>query len=199
MSLSLYLAFMLYAFVTSITPGPNNLLALSSGVNFGLKRTTPLVLGICFGFSLMFVVIALGMNQLFVRYPVIIPVLKIGGSLYILYLAYLIAQAGDIENNESAGLKPLGFWKGAIYQWINPKGWIVLIGAVTAYINDATPPVEIVLIGLLYGTVGVPCVMMWAVIGGKLSQFLSRGNRMKVFNRCMGILLALSLIPILGI
>jgi threonine/homoserine/homoserine lactone efflux protein len=96
MSLGGYFAFILYAFVTSITPGPNNLLALSSGVNFGLKKTMPLVGGICFGFSVMFIVIALGMNQVFIRFPIIMPVLKICGSVYILYLAYLIAQAGQM-------------------------------------------------------------------------------------------------------
>lgn len=199
MSLTLYFAFILYAFVTSITPGPNNLLALSSGVNFGIKRTVPLVIGICFGFSMMFVVVALGMNQLFIRYPSIVPVLKIMGSLYILYLAYLIAGAGNMGNNPTAGQGPLGFWKGAFFQWINPKAWIVLIGAVTAYTNDMTTNIEIWLIGLLYGAVGIPCVMLWAVIGGKLSEFLTPANRMKIFNRSMGILLALSLIPILMI
>lgn len=197
MSFSLYLAFILYAFVTSITPGPNNLLALSSGVNFGFRRTTPLVIGICFGFSVMFVVVALGMNQLFIRYPIIIPLLKVFGSLYILYLAYLIAQAGDIKNNGPTTLKPLGFFKGMIYQWINPKAWIVLIGAATAYTNDTTTAVEIVLIGLLYGVVGTPCVMLWAILGGKLSHYLNEGNRIKIFNRSMGILLALSLIPMI--
>lgn len=199
MSLTLYLAFVLYAFVTTVTPGPNNLLALSTGVNFGIKRTIPLVIGICFGFSIMFVLIALGMNQIFIRYPVIIPVLKILGSLYILYLAYLIARAGDLDQNKSSQLQPLGFWKGAFYQWINPKSWIVLIGAVTAYTNDMTTAGQIWFIGLLYGLIGIPCVMLWAVIGGKLSYFLTQGNRMKIFNRTMGLLLALSLIPIMSI
>lgn len=197
MELSLYFSFILYAFVTSITPGPNNLLVLSSGVNFGLKKTIPLVIGICFGFSIMFIVVALGVNQVFIRFPIVIPVLKVCGSLYILYLAYLIAQAGSIKNDNKIMLKSLGFWKGAIYQWINPKAWIVLMGAVTSYTYNMTEIIEIISIAALYMIVGFPCVLLWAVLGDKLAQFLIIGNRMQIFNRSMGLLLALSLIPIL--
>jgi threonine/homoserine/homoserine lactone efflux protein len=91
----------------------------------------------------------------------------------------------------------LGFWKGAIYQWINPKAWIVLLGAVTGYSNDMTTIVEIISIAFLYAIIGFPCVMLWAVLGDKLAHFLKQDNRMQIFNRSMGVLLALSLVPIL--
>lgn len=196
MSLSLYLAFCVYAVVTSVTPGPNNFMALASGVNFGVLRTIPLVIGICFGFTIMFLLIALGINAIFVQFPIIIPVLKIAGSLYILYLAYLIALSGKFNTKQGESEKVLGFWKGAFFQWVNPKSWIVLLGAVTAYTTAQSSTSDILLIGLTYGAIGVPCVLVWAVIGHQLANYLNQGNRVIIFNRAMGILLALSLVPI---
>jgi len=196
MSLSLYLAFCVYAVVTSVTPGPNNFMALASGVNFGVLKTIPLVLGICFGFTFMFLLIALGINAIFVQFPIIIPVLKVIGSAYILYLAYLIACSGQFNAKQGQSEKVLGFWKGAIFQWINPKSWIVLLGAVTAYTSAQTSTAEIMIIGLSYGGIGIPCVLVWAVIGHQLANYLNQGNRIIIFNRVMGLLLAVSLIPI---
>ncbi|TCM65175.1 threonine/homoserine/homoserine lactone efflux protein [Acinetobacter calcoaceticus] len=196
MSLSLYLAFCVYAIVTSVTPGPNNFLALASGVNFGVKKTWPLVLGICFGFTVMFLLIALGINALFIQFPIIIPILKVLGSLYILYLAYLIAGSGKFNVSDEQPEKMLGFWNGAFFQWINPKSWIVLLGAITAYTTADTATQEIIFIGLIYGVIAIPCVLVWAVIGDQMGNYLSQGNRAVIFNRVMGLLLAVSLIPI---
>lgn len=195
MSLSLYLAFCVYAVVTSITPGPNNLMTLSSGLNFGVTKSVPLVAGICFGFSIMFLMVALGIQVLFIRFPFIMPMLKLVGSLYILYLAYLIAFSGPINASAERPHKVLGFWKGAIFQWVNPKSWIVLLGAVTAYTTNSST-LEVMIIAFSYGLIGFPCVLVWALLGKQLSKLLTQPHRIQLFNRVMAILLAASLLPI---
>lgn len=195
MSLSLYLAFCVYAVVTSITPGPNNLMTLSSGLNFGVTKSVPLVVGICFGFSIMFLMVALGIQVLFIRFPFIMPMLKLAGSLYILYLAYLIAFSGPINASAERPDKVLGFWKGAIFQWVNPKSWIVLLGAVTAYTANSST-LEVTIIAFSYGLIGFPCVLVWALLGKQLSKLLTKPHRIQLLNRIMAILLAASLIPI---
>ncbi|OTG87464.1 hypothetical protein B9T31_02880 [Acinetobacter sp. ANC 4558] len=199
MTLSLYLAFCLYAVVTSITPGPNNFMALASGVNYGAAKTIPLVAGICFGFTIIFILVALGINTLFIQFPILMPILKLIGCLYILYLSYLIAFAGKLNPSSEKKTKALGFWNGAFFQWINPKSWIVLLGAVSAYIKTTTAMQEIFLMGISYGLIGFVCVFLWAIIGDKLADYLNKGNRVIIFNRIMGGLLALSLIPILSL
>lgn len=195
MTLSLYFAFCVYAVVTSITPGPNNLMTLSSGLNFGVRKSVPLVAGICFGFSLMFLLVALGVQVIFERFPILMPILKVVGSVYILYLAYLIAFSGPLRTGSHQAAKAFGFWKGAIFQWVNPKSWIVLLGAVTAY-TATSSTAEMFLVALTYGLIGFPCVLVWAVLGKQVSKLLTQPQRIVMFNRLMGILLAASLMPI---
>ncbi|WOE32590.1 MULTISPECIES: LysE family translocator [unclassified Acinetobacter] len=199
MTFNLYLAFCIYAIITSVTPGPNNFMALASGVNYGIIKTIPLVLGIAFGFTIIFLLLALGINSLFIKFPILMPILKIVGCIYILYLSYLIAFAGQLNPSSEHKNKVLGFWKGAFFQWVNPKSWIVLLGSISAYIKTTTSQHDIILIGLTYGIIGFICVLLWAIVGDRLAHYLNQGHRVIIFNRIMGGLLALSLIPIINL
>jgi len=127
------LAFLTYAFVTSITPGPNNTMLLASGVNYGFVRSLPHVLGISIGFGVMVVGVGAGLGRLFEDYPSLYAALRIVGGAYLLYLAWQIATAAPMQDASPNG-RPFGFWKAAGFQWVNPKAWIMAIGAITAYL-----------------------------------------------------------------
>src|SRR5262245_30490319 len=135
MTIEQIFALALFAFATSITPGPNNTMVLASGANFGLRATVPHLIGIDLGFALMVVAVGLGLASLFVALPFLHAVLKYAGAAYLLYLAWRIASAGAPKVGETAG-RPMTFLQAALFQWLNPKGWMSAIGAVATY----TPP-----------------------------------------------------------
>ena len=124
------LALSAFAFVTSITPGPNNLMLLASGMNYGFARTVPHMLGISVGFGVMCLAVGFGLHELFTRHPVVYEVMKWAGVAYLLYLAWRIATAGVVSDAKgSARGKPLTLWEAAAFQWINPKAWAMAVSA----------------------------------------------------------------------
>src|SRR5437773_1349241 len=129
MQLDLLAALIAFAFVTSITPGPNNLMLLASGVNFGFRRTLPHMLGVGLGFGFMIMVVGLGLSQLFARYPGSYEALRWAGAAYMLWLAWNIANAGPVGEGESRG-RPMTFLQAAGFQWLNPKGWVMAVSAI---------------------------------------------------------------------
>ncbi len=196
MEIHAILAFMLYAFVSSITPGPNNLMVLSSGLNFGLRATLPHLLGIELGFMFMLLLVGLGLGQIFSLWPALYDVLKYLGAAYLLYLAYQIAQAGALAQT-TQGNKPMGFWNAALFQWLNPKAWIMAIGTFSTYVPTKQGLGVIVFAVLLFGVLGFPSVGAWAVFGARLRHYLQQELYIRWFNRIMAALLVLSLYPIL--
>jgi threonine/homoserine/homoserine lactone efflux protein len=132
MSLDLLVALIGFAFVTSVTPGPNNLMLLASGVNFGFRRTMPHMLGVGFGFMFMILVLGLGLSAVFVAYPVAHDALRVVGGAYMLWLAWKIANAGAVGDGTSSGT-PLTFLQAALFQWVNPKAWVMGIAAIASY------------------------------------------------------------------
>jgi threonine/homoserine/homoserine lactone efflux protein len=125
----LLLAFILFAFVSSITPGPNNTMLLSSGVNFGFNRTIPHMLGISCGFALMVLAVGFGLGAVFKAYPILYTVLRYAGAAYLLYLAYKIATSGPAEDGDQSNTRPMSYLSAAAFQWVNPKAWVMAIGA----------------------------------------------------------------------
>lgn len=190
------LAFMLYAFVSSITPGPNNLMVLSSGLNFGLRATLPHLFGIELGFMFMLLLVGLGLGQIFSLWPALYDVLKYLGAAYLLYLAYQIAQAGALGQTQQSS-KPMGFWSAAVFQWVNPKAWIMAIGTFSAYVPTRQGVGVILFSVLLFGLLGFPSVGAWAMFGAHLRRYLQQEFYVRWFNRIMAGLLVLSLYPIL--
>ena len=152
MQLNTLIAFSIFAFVTSVTPGPNNLMLLASGVNFGFRLSLPHILGISSGFFVMVLTVGLGLAEAFILFPWLYVFLKWVGVAYLLYLAWKIATSKQLEKNtttESANSRPMTFWSAAAFQWVNPKAWVMAVGAFSTYI-PATSGVLIVALSLHY-------------------------------------------------
>ncbi len=196
MSLDLFLALVVFAFVTSITPGPNNLMLLASGVNFGFVRTIPHMLGIGAGFFSLLIGVGLGLGAVLTAYPQLHLALKIAGGAYLLYLAWKIAMSRSMGEG-AAGARPMTFLEAAAFQWVNPKAWVMAVTAMAVYTDPEHPLLTMVLVAVAFAVVNVPSVSTWAGFGVALRGFLADPVRLKWFNIAMGVLLAVTLVPML--
>lgn len=196
MTPDLLLAFAAYAFVTSITPGPNNTMLLVSGANFGFRSTIPHILGVNLGFSVMVLAVGLGVGGVFTALPILHDGLRYGGALYLLYLAWQIARSGSLDAEESDG-KPLSFLQAAAFQWVNPKAWIMAIGAVATYTPQNGFFLNILIVTMMFALINGPCIIAWAGFGTMLKGFLGNPIHLRIFNVMMALLLVASLYPIL--
>jgi threonine/homoserine/homoserine lactone efflux protein len=198
MSLELIFAFILFAFVTSVTPGPNNMMLLASGVNFGVRRSVPHMLGISLGFMVLVMAVGLGLSQVFEQVPALYTLLRYGGAAYLLYLAWKIAGSGaPNEGNAEKRPKPFTFLQAAAFQWVNPKAWVMAIGAITTYTPQENFVVNVVLIAALFALINCPSVGLWTVAGSLLRRWLAEPRILRLFNIGMALLLVASLYPIL--
>ena len=197
MSQSLLIAFVVFATVMFITPGPNNIMLLSSGLTYGLRPTLPHIAGITIGFAFMIGAVGLGLGTVFIAYPILRTILKWGGVAYLVYLAAAIAMADPVKPDKRGRRKgPMTFWGAAMFQWINAKGWVIVIGTITTYAAIASFPWNIaiqVAIGLLLGAVS--CTV-WALFGSSLRPLLNSRRAVRAFNIVMAILLLASLYPV---
>jgi threonine/homoserine/homoserine lactone efflux protein len=194
MTPDLFLALLAYAFVTSVTPGPNNIMLLASGVNFGFRRTLPHMAGIALGHALMVFLVGLGLVGLFISYPPARLALSVVSVAYMLWLAWKIAQASAPGEGRAAA-KPLTFLQAAAFQWVNPKAWIMALGAVTLYApgQDIT---ALIWVAAGFCMVNLPSVSLWAAMGVGLRRWLDDAARLRAFNWTMAALLVLSLYPV---
>lgn len=196
MSQSLLYAFVIFALVMFFTPGPNNIMLLSSGLTYGFRRTIPHIAGITIGFAFMVAAVGLGLGTVFLAYPILQTILKYAGAAYLIYLAVAIAMSGPAKPGEEKARGPMTFWGAAMFQWINAKGWVIVIGTITAYAAIAQFPLNIAIqtvISLLVGTVST---VVWALFGTALRPVLSSERLVRVFNILMAILLLVSLYPV---
>ncbi|MCY4312429.1 MAG: LysE family translocator [Gammaproteobacteria bacterium] len=196
------IAILLFSLIASATPGPNNLMLLSSGINYGFYRTIPHMSGICIGFVFLLSVVGLGIVQVFEAYPLIYRILRIVSACYLLFLSWKIAMASppkDIKGDKpgNARHKPLSFLQAASFQWVNPKAWTMGLTAVTAYIPPIDPILGIALVVVLFGLVCIPCLIAWTLLGVQVRRFLDDPIRLRRFNIVTGCLLAGSLYPVL--
>lgn len=196
MSLEVLLALTSFALVASTTPGPNNLMILTSGVNYGFVRTIPHMLGIIFGFAFMIGCIALGLGQILERSPVVFTAIKYAGAAYLLYLAWRIATSGPLKDGDEKG-RPMSFFEAAAFQWVNPKGWVMGVTAVAVYTNPVNFAVSAIIVVLVFALATVPANAIWCGFGVALREWLSDPKRLKVFNIVMALLLVASLWPML--
>ncbi|MGL5447524.1 MAG: LysE family translocator [Rhabdaerophilum sp.] len=197
MPLDLIIAFLGFAFASSVTPGPNNMMLLASGVNFGLKRTLWHVAGINVGFPLMLLLCGLGLGQVFTRYPQIYTVLKVLGILYMLWLAWRIARSGPVGEGREVGT-PMTFWQAAAFQWVNPKAWAMVIGAIAAYTVPENYMLSLLIITAVYCLTGTPGSLIWAAFGAAMRNFLRDPAKVRWFNYGMATLLVASLWPVIA-
>lgn len=190
-----YLSIILFCLVTSITPGPNNIMLMSSGLNHGVLKTVPHISGIIVGFPLMVAALGFGLGTLFLNYPVIHQVIKIAGISYLMFLAWKIANTSNA--NAGKPLKePLTFMQAAAFQWLNPKAWVIGIGAIATFTTVGNIEIQVIIIVFTYLFVGAFSMGLWLLMGASLQKILRSQNQLKVFNVVMAILLVLSIVPI---
>jgi threonine/homoserine/homoserine lactone efflux protein len=187
------IAITLFAVSSSITPGPNNMLVMTSGVNYGIRKSIPLLLGICVGFSAMLLVVGFGLNALFQARPELITAIKVFGIVYLLYLSLLIWRTQSLS--ETMQSKPLGFMNGAMFQWVNGKAWVVALGAISVFTQPGQT--DHWLLSAIFLVVSLLCVGTWLLFGSALRTHLNSHARNRLFNRSMAILLVLSVVPII--
>lgn len=192
-----YASLILFTIATCITPGPNNTMILASGVNYGVRASLPHLFGINIGFPLMVLAVGAGIGGLFVAFPLLHDILKIVGSAYLLYLAYRIATAGSPSGDSGEG-RPLSFVQAALFQLVNPKAWMMAIGAVSVYsVASDTYFAQIFVIALIFLVFGTPCTGIWLGFGTGLRQWLKNKTILRSFNFLMAGLLVASLFPVL--
>lgn len=188
-------ALMLFCMVASITPGPNNVMLLSSGATFGLRRTLPHVLGISAGCAAMVLVLGFGLGTITQRLPWLHTMLQVVSSGYLLWLAWRIATSRpDLEAEGRAG-KPLRAIDAAAFQWVNPKAWAMVLGAVANFARPDHFGGDVPTISLVLILVGLPCILLWAGAGSVLRRFLKQPRVLRAFNVSMAVLLAASIVP----
>lgn len=196
MTFALLVALLGFAFVTTVTPGPNNLMLMASGANFGFRRTVPHMLGIAGGVSLMALLVGLGLMALFEAMPLLGGILKVASVLYLLWLAYKIATAAPIEARD-AKARPMTLMQAAAFQWVNPKAWAMCLSAITIYAPDRTL-LSVAIVAGAFALVSLPAISVWAWLGTIIRQWLSSPRRLQVFNLTMAALLVASMYPLLA-
>ena len=202
MNQDVLIAASLFSFVSSITPGPNNMMMLASGVNFGFRRSVPHWLGICAGFTFMLCAVGLGLHTLLADHPALYDVLRYAGSAYLVWMAWRLATASaspavqddDAPHSEA---RPLGVLAAAAFQWVNPKAWVMAVTAMSTYLPARAQPTDVLAVALLFGVINLPCVACWAGGGAALRRFLQDPLRLRIFNISMALALLASLYPML--
>lgn len=197
MAPDVFLALLVFSFVSSVTPGPNNFMLLASGVNFGFRRTIPHMLGIAGGFASLLLAVGFGLGALLTAFPALHVVLKIVGGAYLLYLAWRIAMSRALGQGGSGKDEPMTFLAAAAFQWVNPKAWVMALTAMAVYTNPSAPFLTVFLVTFAFVVVNFPSVSVWAGFGVALRGFLSDPARLKWFNIAMGLALAATLWPML--
>ena len=197
MSHSVLIAFIMFATVMFFTPGPNNIMLLSSGLTYGFRRSLPHIAGITIGFAFMVGAVGVGLGAVFIAYPILQTILKYAGVAYLIYLAAHIAMSEPPKAGEEEGRgRPMTFWGAAMFQWVNAKGWVMVIGTITAYAAIAAFPLNIVIqvvISLILGTLSCTA---WALFGTALRPILTSPRAVRAFNVVMALLLLASLYPV---
>ncbi|MCL1042395.1 LysE family translocator [Shewanella marisflavi] len=196
--MELVFAIALFAFSSGITPGPNNIMLMTSGVNFGIKPSLPHLAGICIGFPCMVLAIGLGLSAVFQAYPLLHLIIKYIGIAYLLYLSWLIANSSSkMEGKQTA--KPLSFLQAAAFQWVNPKGWIMAVGAIATFtVIDQPLTRQVLTIASVFFSVALPCALVWLGFGVALKRLLKNQRQQKGFNIAMALLLVASIIPMIA-
>jgi threonine/homoserine/homoserine lactone efflux protein len=195
MRLDIYLALLTFCVVGGVTPGPNNMMLMASGVNFGVRRTLPHLVGVVLGYVLMVALVGFGLDAIFRVAPWLLPAMRWAGAAYLLWLAWRIANSGAVKEGAAAA-QPLGALAAAAYQWINPKGWVLAVSALTTYAVSANYAVSVIVVASTFLLIGFPCSGVWLLFGAAMRRFLADPRRARPFNWTMAALLVASIVPV---
>jgi len=185
-----------FTMATVMTPGPNNIMMLSSGLTFGYKKTIPHMMGVAIGFPLMVIAVGLGIGVIFQSFPIVYQVLKYLGISYLLWMAYKIAKSNDSYENKNQITKPFTFIQAALFQWLNPKAWIMAITSTSSFIvSNENVYIQVLIISFIYFLSGIISTNTWTLGGVFLNKFIKNKKSVKIFNTTMAIFIVLSVIP----
>ena len=187
----------MFILVSSITPGPNNVMLTASGANFGYQRSVPHMLGITVGGALMLLLVGAGLGTLFEQVPQLYTGLQWVGAVYLIWLAWKIATSGHVQAAQ-ARPRPFNFVQAACFQWVNPKAWIMSVGVVAAYTNPHNYWASLLLGAVTMLLVNYPCISVWTLFGAAIGRWLQSARALHIFNWSMAGLLLLSLWPLLA-
>ncbi|MBT0569848.1 LysE family translocator [Curvibacter sp. CHRR-16] len=198
----------LFMVASSITPGPNNTMLMASGVNFGFKRSLRHLAGVNLGFGFMVLCVGLGLHTVLQDWPALYDLLRALGGAYLLWIAYKLARsttpiAATPTPSETASwsapasAQPIGFWEAAVFQWVNPKAWMMAVTCMSTYLAPQAEALQVVLLAGLFLLLGSPCSVLWVGFGKVLRHWLQQPTRQRWFNRTMAAALVLSLYPML--
>ncbi len=188
---------MLFVVVTSIAPGPNNTMLLTSGVNFGFRRTVPHMLGISAGVVVLMLSVGFGLGEVFRRVPVLYTVLETASVAYLLWLAWKIGTSGDLKV-KTGERRPMRFHEAIAFQWINPKAWMMVLTAATTIRLSTDFGMNSVAMAVVFYVVGLPCICVWAAFGTGMRRFLADPRRLRAFNILMALSLVVSMYPLVA-
>jgi len=196
-SIAMLISITTFTLSTVLTPGPNNIMLLSSGLTFGYKKTIPHILGVMLGFPFMVILVGLGMDAIFTKFPLLFGILKVIGIIYLCWMAYKIATNGNsYDTNDISESKPFTFLQSAAFQWVNPKAWIMAITAISVFVtSESNSLMQVFIIALIYMLSGIISTNSWALGGVLLHKLIKNQKLIKVFNIIMAILLISSIIP----
>jgi threonine/homoserine/homoserine lactone efflux protein len=197
MTLDQSLAFLAFAVVAAITPGPSNVMITATGSTVGVVRGLPCAFGSAVGMGSLLFCAALGLGQLVLAHPILLKLMNWGGAAFLLWLAFKIATARP--SSDAVAAKPVGFLGAALFQWVNPKGWLVAVSAAGAYFQDSgnSPVLQAVAFGALFFLAAFPSGLVWLVLGSLVHRLLRNERAARIFNVVMGLLLAASVSMIL--
>ncbi len=188
-STELLLAIASFALVTSITPGPNNIMLTASGANFGFVRTLPHIVGIVAGVAALNLCAGLGLGALFIEFPVIQDMLKFLGSCYLIWLATRVLKFQYSSDIDSRDVRPFSFWQALIFQYVNPKAWVMVISANASFsLTGDAYWLSVGVIILIFALIGPPSIMVWASFGQMIRRYLNRPRLLQIFNSVMAAL-----------
>ena len=189
------LEFIFFAVAMSFTPGPNNVMLMTSGLNFGVRKSVPHMMGICLGFPSMVFMMGVGLGVIFEQYPVIHEVIKVFGIIYLLYLAWRIANAKS-KTLDGKIPQPFTFLQAALFQWVNPKAWVMASTSIAVYTSAKTGIFyQVVAIAVMFFLVGFFSTGTWLLLGHGLKRFLTSESHQMLFNVTMAALLVASVFP----
>jgi threonine/homoserine/homoserine lactone efflux protein len=189
------LAFILFTLSMSITPGPNNVMLMASGLNFGVNKSLPHLFGVCLGFPSMFILVGLGLGVVFEQYPIIHDVIKVLGIVYLIYLAWQIAHAKKTSLKGKVS-SPFTFIQAALFQWVNPKAWVMASTSIAVYTSvTGSMFYQVLSLAVIFVFTGLCCCSLWLFLGHGLKRLLKSDAHRMLFNTVMAILLVASVFP----
>ena len=191
-----WFAFVAFAIAGSVTPGPNVLMVAAAAANSGVRATVPHMFGISAGFGAMILMVGLGLAVPLAAFPQLQQWMRWVGAAWMLWIAWQIASAP--APGEGKVRPPLRFFGAAMFQWVNPKAWLLALGMTTTWADPTAPLApQFALMAAIFAVVGVPCNLVWAVLGDGAGRLLRSKTQVRVFNVAMAVLLLVSMIPVL--